>query len=56
MTYDSTSKNRTWIIILIVVGVLLLCCCAVLVALWFSGDSIVEILRDQGFNLCLSLL
>ena len=50
--------SRPWVIVLIVVAVLLLCCCVVLVAGWFLGDPIVEMLRDMGFdvNLVLPLL
>ena len=48
-------KNRTLVIILIVVAVLLLCCCLILAGGWFFGDQVVEFLRDQGFNVGLTL-
>ena len=49
-------KNRTLVIILIVIAVLLLCCCLILAGGWFFGDQILEILRDQGFDVGLTLL
>jgi len=35
---------------------LLLCCCAILVAGWFLGDPILEMLRDMGYDLLLPML
>ena len=49
-------KNRTLVIILIVIAVLLLCCCLILAGGWFFGDQVLEFLRDQGFDVGLTLL
>ncbi len=49
-------KSKTGLIIIIVVAVLLLCCCAILVAGWFLGDPILEMLRDMGYDLLLPML
>ena len=53
---ESGGNRKTWLIVVIVIAVLLLCCCAVLVAGWFLGDPILEMLREMGFNIDLHLL
>ncbi len=42
---DAPKKNNQPLIIGIVVVVVLCCCCLAAVALWFSGDSIVQSLN-----------
>jgi hypothetical protein len=49
-------KSRTGMIVLIIAAVLLLCCCGVIVAGWFLGDPLLEILRDMGYDIFLPVL
>jgi len=53
---EPPKKNNTLKIVLIVLVVLVLCCCLTLVAGWFLGDPILELLSNQGVDLGLSLL
>jgi hypothetical protein len=48
-------KRSPWVIVLIVLAVLLLCCCVFLVAGWFLGDPLLELLNEMGIDLGLYL-
>jgi len=52
---EPPKTNNTLKIVLIGLAVLVLCCCLTLVAGWFLGDPILELLSNQGVDLGLSL-
>ena len=41
---EQPKKGKSWLIIVIVIVLLLLCCCIVPIVLWFTGDSILNMI------------